>query len=661
MRWSAREIPASGWRAIGISAAVGMVGALLIIAMVSLSPIRFDVKAYRNAIPEVSDRDLEGMRAVVLVTSDAEWPKSQFSEYGLDAITFPDRKGLWILLTDGNCNGPLLPDLLVNARGEILAHTGQEWYASDSEQFVGRTAQPDQTLLLCDSSSTGAELVRRLPLLGSAHQIPLKATHASLFEGPRLRGSVTMFVRLTFILSTLAALAILLARHGRSGIERVTLGLLSLPCLLGTHVTLSYLLFWTPVPGTGPAFALELTAIALLLLRSNHHGIPLQSDLPPRRFLLVGFCAAAVLGAISISRLDYDGDLFTHWLPSARSFHEQSGHDLRFILERYGPGHEAAYPPGFPIAIATTMWAAGVPAHGVETIFSNESHAQVLLYRILITAFCTCFLGAFLLSVRRVTNAAWSTCGLLLLLMVALLPQLSGKPSSAEVLLVPFAGLAMAALFVAGSDSTGFVRGIGVFLAASTLMLKNESILVIPFVILPWLAFSSGKGRLTKDVLLFFAGALPFGVWRTLETVSHIDTNFPFYRPSLSLLIERISWVPALLGTGGRILLATGAGFLFAYAAVVWIAGSAPRSRRITNVAPLIGAMTYICGTGFMYVFSNTSGVTHMLASWDRLLGVAIVSTLFWISAATSSQRSAPSASDWTHERSAGLPAATVK
>ena len=395
---------------------------------------------------------------------------------------------------------------------------------------------------------------------------------------------------------------------------------LALPVVLAAHTGLVHVAGLLTTHAVASALTLELAAILMAVARQER-GLggeePTGPALPRWAVPLV-----AVFLAVFVLRLDFDGDLFTHWLPMARSHHLLGRHDVPALLDRYGLAHEATYPPGFPILISTLLWVAGADPQASLQL-GDESHAAILLYRLLVAALSL----SFLVAAAALASAVFRDRSSPLLPLVALpllIPVFLGQPMSGEVYLVPLLGASILALWAGDAFESPSLTRVGLLLAASGLFVKREALVIVPLVVLPWyLAGALTKRKsLAGDLAVAGLALLPFVVWRIQLAALHLRENFMFDDPAWGRLASPL--LPRLAEQALKTVLANGtwtALFLVLPAALVW---NARRGAWRDLLVPA-GIVVYAPLMAAVYVFSRSEPLHHMDTSYERLLMVAVL------------------------------------
>jgi hypothetical protein len=573
-----------------------------LVALVCLSPLRFDAKVLGPTLPRTTTGPLPLGASIVFVSADNGGAAGHVARYGLDLVTFPAGKGRWLAFRDGVMPGPWPPDGLLEE--------GRTW----PETAAG-------AIVLASSTRVGERLLTSWPELRDRVRI-LDPVRPPLLARPGWRLSLGDVLRLAAFVFVLVAAADLGARVA-TPLGRSCLGAaLALPCVLAAHVGLVLVagrFTDRPFP-----WAIGLEALALALL----HWLGPAPDAAPfskRAAACAGVVAALYLGLV-VTRLDFDGDLFTHWLPMARSHLLHGRHDPAVLLERYGLAHQATYPPAFPVLISTLLWVAGSdPRASLQP--GQDAHEAILLYRVLLAVLALGFVAGAASLTRSLARER--SVGLLALLgLPLLLPVLLGRPTGAEVFLVPILGTAILALWAGGSLGSAGLTSAGLFLAASGLLVKREAALAVPLVVLPWIA--TGDRHLWRRPLTWAVaalGLLPFVLWRFDMATLGVRENFMFDDVDPGRLGART--LARVAAVGLRAVLADSACvalLLVLPAAALHVA----RSRNWRGLLPAVGVASYAAAMLGAYAFTRSDPAQHIAASYDRVLMIAVASAALY-------------------------------
>jgi hypothetical protein len=616
-------------------AAAAALATVFLGACLCFSPVRWDRKALRASWLDPVDRSLPQGTNLLYVSSDDSWPHGHVAAYGLDLTTFPDGRKAWLVFAEGNSEGPWKADVLVDPSGVFFVRAGRRGWLS-----VSAAPEPVRTIattgvVLVASTDVRDQLLVRWPGLDPTRISVLSSGRAPLFEGPAARVGFGLLLRLFLASFVVFALAVTLWRAPAAwpSLRAFHVGL-GLALLVTIHASLVFFLGRVTRNATGLTLAVEAAALAMALTRIGQRGTThLLAPAPPlrrpRRVRSVVALLAMLYAAGFVLRLDFDGDLLTHWIPMARSHHLLGRHDVGSLIARYGVAHQVTYPPGFPILISTLLWVSGADRAASFTP-GSATHALVFLYRLASAGFSFAFLaglGSVFRAIRSERGLAWlippATSALLL-------PLFLGKPTSGEVVFVPIVGFAMVA-FLAGHAfrRVAYTRA-GLALAVLSLFFKNDAMLILPLVVLPWYLASGPRFRAARwEAAVVLAAALPVVLWRLEILGLGVRSNFMFDPVSWTRLRTGLDVLPIIAANAAKILLASNFWVAFALAlppAALWDI----RQRRNVWLAVPFGTALYVPLAAGIYVFSRSDPVFHMDTSYERLLMTAVLGAVLY-------------------------------
>lgn len=635
---------------MGMKTGVGLLGlaagmAFLVLLLSSTLPIRWDLKSIAPNLPQIAGASPPYQQDIVFVTADESWQNLHVARYGLDFLTFPDARHVWLVFRDGVGNGRALADYAIDQMGRFYANDPHgEWrlLAAPPARLL-RIAQRGTVLL--SSPALFEPLVQRWPLVAGRPVLEQETRTNSFLVKPQLHLSVPSFLRLWWFLSillmSLAAVVAHIAGQNRGFSETWLAGCFVIPLWLAVHTFMVYLLGWVTEHAITMALGVQtLLALAALLYLLRHpdpfvKSVRAVTGVRPAVIVPVIVLVLAV-SSFSVLRLDFDGDLFTHWIPSARFHYLLGHHDLAALLHRYGGAHEATYPPGFPIFLSTLMWIADVSRDSSFRL-EYETHLAIFLYRTGLLALHLSFLFAAAVFFKRIGGQERGSGWLAPTLAIPLiLPLFFGKPVSSEIYLVPILGFSIIAFAYGGwSSKPGYVRA-GLALSVFGLFLKNDAMLSLPFILLPWYLVSwAGRRPLTlmqlsKDVLVVLFCLVPWLVWRMDLSGLNIDTNFMFDKLTPLGLANGFHQIVPLAQNALKIVLDNGFWLvLFAALPATAVYQFMSRRRRFALIIPM-AIWCYAAGLNLIYLFSRSDAVLHQNTSYDRLLMIAVLSGMIY-------------------------------
>lgn len=649
----------------------GVFGATVLLALLSSSsPIRWDLKALGYMMPRAGEGELPMGKSILFVSPTGEGRSADISHYGLELRTFPDGQAVWMAFREAVGAVPWDLRLAVDRDGVVWRQHDGAWVVEPQE--VIQALLRDTSILAMDQA-TATETRRRLSL-GAGHAVyTLAPNHLGFATKPAWRFPLATFARVFAVLVAWTFLVCLATRClVRSGSSAVFAAALAVPLGLAVWIAAVYLL------GLVSALAVPLAAVACvvggtlghLLVRAAGAGQPpplepghpaVQGSSRPRRFRWLsacGVCGAAIIAlwfVTCVFQMDFDGDLFTHWLPAARLHHLEGRHDVASLVAHYGVAHEATYPPAFPILLSTLMWMSNMPADA-SLQFGTECHVFVLLYRLCVVGLHASFLAALWGWVRQQrgsgdpsVSSTW--LGAILALM-GLVPLLRGQPYAAEVVLVPLVGLAVLSFI----DGVGSMRHSSIYVAiglsALCVFTKNDAMVIAPMIMGPWLLWYllrrgwPSRSRLAADIAVLTVSALPVLLWWLDRARCGADANFMFRPVALSGLLGDLGGTARVLARACRILLAHGEWLTVPLVLVGVLSGVASRERRVMDAvgAVLVGSGILGCLGAFalVFCFSAIDPIAHMDCAYERLAYSALVAAVLFAWTRTVQSRSGP-------------------
>ncbi len=619
---------------------LALVGAVVVAGAATLSPIRWDLKTIGQVVPELpSEIDLS-RRHVLFVSNDDTWENAHLARYGIDFITFPEGSASWLVFSEGISHGGARPDYVIDSTGEVARWKRGSWWP------VSEESRPElaDAFVLVSSEATRVELSERWPALETRLQnvqVVDPTPDRSFWTWPDWRVTFADVMRLFgALLLPVAALSWVVARRNESD-SLVTLDLtLILPVILAGHILLVYGLGFLTEHSVAVAMGLEIMLACGLALASGglNNARKVLPDLLPKslRGVTPWLLGAAIFFTVVILRLDFDGDFYTHWLPAARMHYLEGHHDPEILAARYGVAHQATYPPAIPIMISTLLWIAGVSGENSFAL-GADSHFSILLYRTLLAALLFSFLGAVAAVFRAVTSEKTLEWLIPALSIPLVLPLFRGVPEAGEVFFTPMLGFS-SVLFIAGGAlaKDRYVR-LGLAMAVFGAFVKNDAILIVPLIVLPWylaLVPRSGCGRraVLADMTVALLAALPVVLWR-VDVASAID-NFNFMFENIgprALLSKWTEWPPLLMSAvltiirdDEWIILLLGLPAVVLYRILV--------SRRWKELVVPAGIAVYSIGISYMFVFSKSDPLEHLSLAYPRLLSHAVLAGILYVS-----------------------------
>lgn len=644
-----------------VRAAFGaLLGTALIGLVSSLSPIRWDRKALGFVLPRAIDGDLPSGQSILFISPDSSGKHAAISHYGLELRTFPEGRAAWMAFREGVSDTPWDLAWTVDRTGGIFLRQGSEWLSADEG---ARETLLEGAVLLAADEQTALETRRRLALPPDREVRVLDASRLGFVESPRWRMPFGAIMRTFMVLLVGLMVAGAFAQWlVAGGCDPCMSMAMAFPLTLMAWCSTGYLVGFAG--GSFPLWALAGVGLGATLLRglwtprarrfagfkakAGEDGRPAYSSTIAR---IIGAMtrmwwflpAVALWGAFCLFQLDFDGDVFTHWLPSARSHYLLGRHDIAFLVKQFGVAHEATYPPGFPVFLSSLMWASGVPPSAVLDI-GVPTHLFVLLYRLTTVALHGSIFAAAWGWLRQYqpkdAPKVWGVWVGLVLALMGMVPLFRGQPTAAEVFLVPIVGFAVLAL----ADGVQWRRGVsmvaGLAFACFCVFIKNDSQVIVLLLMAPWVLWFLLRSRrwswpsLVTSMGLLALAALPVLTWWIDRARCGADANFMFRPVQLSEVLERPR---VLLGTAGaalRLLFSQG-GWLVVPLAALGL-GAVLRCRPRTPV-DLVGAFlvagglcAHLAAFGAVFAFSNSDPFMHLHAAYGRIAASAVVAAVIF-------------------------------
>ena len=593
--------------------------ALLLLLTGSLFPLRLDCRTLQHLTKfEGLENRIKGARQIIYLSRDNGVASGQMAAFTLRHLAFPDTARTWLILAENRAGEWWGEWLAVDEKGGFFAP------GRPPPALVPAPAPPGLDLaesrIVCDSRDVFQQFQRRIPALAGARDVvfldDFPGRGGFVFSKPRSEFSAARFLRLSLLIGALLATAMLVGHWAgdcRIGLPAGLVGGIAAQIWLAS-------ISWQ----AWPILLAAQWAAGIFLLRNT-------PPLPPPRLTGATFCTAAVLAitlVVYLVRLDFDGDVITHWLPMARSFYHLGHHDPATLLAQ-GSMHAATYPPGYGIFIAMTMWAADMDP--IRSFLPGPaSSLAILFYRLAIWLLNMSFLGLLAACmIRRTPRGSWLWLAGISL-VVGILPTVRGTHVAAETLLFPVLGSALVLLVAA----PGRLPLVGIALAGISTLIKWEAALLVGAIFIPWFLtrmILNPSMRTPRFLVLAAAvGAaaiVPALVWKA---GLHIDNGF-FNPPSLGAVwTGRSEWASLLLAAVIFLLKSPLWIPLFLLLPAGWILGLRRGFRWADALVPTATALLFFAFVS-MYLFSNwTSKTLHIEQSLDRLLYLPALSCILY-------------------------------
>lgn len=614
---------------------------LVILITICLSPIRWDIKSLSPSVPSLDEPFETLPDGALFVSTDNQGENARIARYGMDFLFPPDTKNYWLVFKEG-FNSTWSPEYLVDRDGVFFRRQiGGGWESADETPPVIKKFF-ESGIILTPSAVVSSALKKRLPIAESADIRFVSLKSRSFIESPTIRFSLKHIFRLFLMIVVIVIfsrlLSVFAAAHQEQALQFFN-GFLGIPIWVAVHCSSVYVL-GKVIPATySVAFLLELfTGITLMfVLRSKfdrHSSVKGFRHYLKYQYWLI---TLACIAGISILRLDFDGDLFTHWLPLTRHFYWIGGHEPAELLSRFGLAHESTYPPGFAILIATFMWVSDMPRE-LSFQYGIQSNMAVYLYRTFFAIFHIGFLSC-VSALIGANSKSLSKNGIIWagLSLAFLFPLFLGEPLAAEIFLVPFTGFAAISFIYAARHQVdkSFFMIIGVSLTLFLLFIKNDSMLFMPVLVLLLLrARPKASEFKIWQWLLPVLSLAPWIIWRVEISSLGYSLNFMFNPVKVSELITKLPEVKLLLIEALKVLIKSNYLYLFILFVVSYVIKF--RNEKISGllvVASIIGLVFYL---PLIYVFTKSDPVTHLMTSYQRLVAtptlIASLLTIHWLS-----------------------------
>ena len=613
-----------------------------------LIPIQWDKKSLR-VVSIQSDPPVQSGSDILYVSRSTIFSNRTIASYGLDLLSFPSGKDQWLVLDDEGVQQFPWPTY-IDGKGRFFYRGNEDGRSEQKAKGIAETG-----VVVVEDETVAKELLERWPDLSASKVVTKVPSPAGFFGYGSQSLSVIQVVRVLWICLLYAGIAFVLSFLFRDVV--LACGF-AFPLLLFGLISLIYLSgFFSSNPEFWGVAILTLV-LAFFLIKianrvdtriENYSVWPLSTQnklLSARAFAVVistGLFAYLLFVALN---MDFDGDLFTHWLPSARSHYYNGHHDIEFLLTRYGGAHETTYPPGFPIFLSLLMWVANVnPVRSMQ--LGAESSLMIYLYRI----YFGLFFFSLIVTMFRVFSVqdckrdwqCWVSAPLLLLMFI---PFLSGKPYSAEILFVPCVGFAILAFVTAAHSGESKWLYVGTVLTIFLLLIKNESILVVPLVVFPWIILvaaepgcsESFRSNILKFIISIGIAAIPYLTWKISILPYEIDQNFMFDPVSLPLSPEQMNtlknvylhFITTSIKSGTWILFFC----LIPVASILSCIGQKAKIMKfvLARLAIPAALLIYFFGVPIIYVFTRSEPIHHFDTSFNRLSLSAAIGAVIYIS-----------------------------
>lgn len=619
---------------------------LILVSLFCFIPIRWDVKTLRSVLPSLNKT--ESKTDIILITPDNGYEYGFLAKYGFDFILFPNHKAKWIVFREGYSGFHYQPDMVIDRTGKIYWNKNGRFNLLHKDALLDLSDFSKDSLILVPSLEMKEMTILRWPDISLNSIKIIKEQKLSFFESPRLRINTLQLFRIFLVSFVLTALFYLFsrARHLFLGHHEIIIAF-AFPLGIAIHTSIVFLsgkyfdesLMYSLIVEASILSALMIYISKKNFVKEEQTAIHATSSWT----ILVGFVrkhivifiASFCFVILSILQLDFDGDMFTHWLPMARAHYLYGFHNIDLLYDRYGGAHHATYPPGFPIIISSLMWI-GLMAKDASFSLGQDSNLVVFLYRFFFTALHLIFLYVLALIFKRIGGRknSWE-CLLPVVMIVFILPLFLGRPMSSEIYFVPMNGFSILALFAGGTLKNKFLTRTGLFLGASTLFLKNDALLIFPFLVMPWYILGLEKSyslrRLIVDLSVFVLGLIPFVVWKIDFLSLGIDGNFMFRDADMLSIFVEYALLIKLAENAAKLMLSSNFWvvifiFLPAAATYSWIL-----RRNLKDIVIPVGIILYFMGITLMYLFSMSDPIHHMNTSFLRLMMVALISASIYV------------------------------
>lgn len=594
--------------------------ALVLLLAGSLFPLRLDFRTLQHLTKyEGLEEQVAGARQILYLSGNNETAAGQMATFTLRHLAFPDVQRIWLIPKE-DCGGAWWGEWLAVDQGGSFFVAGRP-----PPTLLSSPSPPglisEGTTIVCDSREVFRRFQQRLPALGDSKGVifleDFSGRGGFVFSPPRWEFSSPRFLRLSLLIGAILfglIFGVRLAGEFWLGAMAGLVGGLALQIWLAA-------LSWQAWP-----YLLAVQWAAVFFLR------PLPPPSWPR-LSPASVCVAMALGISLVGflvRLDFDGDVFTHWLPMGRSFFLLGHHDPARLLAE-GSMHAATYPPGYGIFLAMVMWL--VDMDRVRSFIPGaDTSLAILWYRIVIWLLNMAFLGLLVCWVkRRSSSASWLWLAGLALAM-GFFPTLRGTHVGAETLLFPVLGTALI-LLIAAPERPG-LQWTGLAIAGISVLIKWEAAFLVGAVFGPWFSALILRNRPMRS-FGFLAGAVGVAVVSLLPAVIwksglQIENGF-FDPPSLAALWNgRREWASLCIFALSFVLKSPLWIPLFLLLPIGWVFGLRSGFKWSGLVVPVAIGL-FLPTLVSIYVFSNWSTKTlHIEQSLDRLLYLPALSCLLY-------------------------------
>ncbi len=593
--------------------------ALLILLAGSLFPVRLDCRTLQHLTKyEGLDDRLSGAPHIIYLSRDNGGPAEQMAAFTLRHLAFPDATRTWLILVE-NHEGTWWGEwTAVDVNGAFFS-PGRPWPLLDPANIPDSLSR-NGSRIVCDSRLVWSKFQARIPSLEGRQDVvfleDLQDKGGRVLCSPRCELSPVRFLRLSLLFGAILSITLVAATRFADPLTGALAG-----CLLGVAGQIWLAFFsWEAWP-------------TLLAAQWIGGGILLtHSRLPAFRVQAIPMAGVTTALAISlvvfVARLDFDGDVMTHWLPMARSFYHLGVHAPATLLAQ-GSMHAATYPPGYAIFLSMTMWA-GAMDSARPFMLGPDTSLAILFYRLAIWLLNMAFLALLGVCLSRRTGENFSVWPVSLVLVAALIPTVRANHVAAETLLFPLFGSAL----VLQAMAPGRLVLLGCAIAGIVTLIKAEAALLVAATYFPWFLvrmITEKRMRSPKFIILALAVSIaamgPSLIWRAGLDMQNTFFNAPSLHGfwggraewasllafSVILVLKSPLWIP-----------------LFLLLPVGWVLGNARGLRWSGLIVPAATALLFLAFVS-MYLFSNWMTKTlHIEQSLDRLLLIPAFSCILY-------------------------------
>jgi len=575
----------------------------------SIFPVRLDLRTFQS-LARLSELGLDDKSArVLLLTGDNDREQAELFEYALPQYTFPSGYRAWLTLKE-NVGDRWSPGIFaVDGSGRVwVARKAPEvWELWSTEISIhGWT-------LLYESETIRLEFERRLPMLAGANRVMTARPHTSIVVRRPFNWEFTSarWLRLTCVLGILlSAVSLLPSAPG-----------IAVFCGIGVSTATVYCVGEISPGYNGISlFAVWTVASATVVI--------LRPIVEYPRFLwwaIAGF--ALYVGAIVV-RLDYDIDTYTTYIPVAKSYYWLGHHDLKSISVQ-SPVQGDVYPPGYSMFVALPMWVLDLPRDTAMHLGLATS-AAILLYRCSIAVVNLAFFAQAASILRTAGVSVPHAWAMTVFASFLAIPIFVGKHVSAETLLIPAFGAAIAAILCGRRHNDSVVYAGGLYVAMCCMFIKQEGFVYFAFLAIPATISVRSGWSVRRELALggvVLAGAIPLVIWKMTGPAANRS-----FRPLADLmLIPTYQVVPVVLKEAVRSMLSSNISILLAVVLPAAIAyrWSVGRGGIREIVFPCGIAMTIAAWTA-VYLLTNLPVSWHVQTSYSRLmLGPAVAAVVY--------------------------------